>query len=264
MRALLAGLAGRRAGVFADRGLRRLLARHLEIDRLEQAAVPLHVVAYDVAGGEEVRLSRGPAAGAVLASAAVPGLLPPPPRAPAWTTRRPPMYEIAQSLPSLESFYAADARRRYSRERDVALVPGRVVGFVRAFTPFLAGASAMPARRLAGFGVAGAGAWCAALIGAGYVFAASLESHLDAAGNVALAIAGGLLLLWALRRVASTADGERRQGSGGSHRARRERVGERRRRRRSALARAGRAAASGEPVGARARLVLGTADGVSG
>jgi NTE family protein len=76
-RALLAGLAGRRTGVFPDRGLRRLLARHLQLDRLEQAAIPLHVVAYDLARGEEVLLSHGPAADAVLATAAVPGLLPP-------------------------------------------------------------------------------------------------------------------------------------------------------------------------------------------
>jgi hypothetical protein len=32
------------------------------------------------------------------------------------------MYEIAQSFPSLEAFYAADSRRRYSRERDVGLI----------------------------------------------------------------------------------------------------------------------------------------------
>jgi membrane-associated protein len=81
----------------------------------------------------------------------------------------------------------------------IALVPGRFVGLVRAFTPFLAGASGLPLRRLAGFSIAGAGAWCAAFIVAGYAFAASLESHLDAAGNVLLALAGGLALAWALR-----------------------------------------------------------------
>jgi membrane protein DedA with SNARE-associated domain len=57
----------------------------------------------------------------------------------------------------------------------------------------------MPLRRLVGFSIAGAGAWCAAFIVAGYVFAAALESHLDALGNVALALAGGLALAWALR-----------------------------------------------------------------
>jgi membrane protein DedA with SNARE-associated domain len=80
-----------------------------------------------------------------------------------------------------------------------ALVAGRLVGLVRAFTPFLAGASATPLRSLVGFSLVGAGVWCSAFIVAGYVFAASLENHLDAAGNLLLAIAGGLALAWALR-----------------------------------------------------------------
>jgi NTE family protein len=73
---VLRGLAGG-DHVVSDRGLRRLLARHLELDRLEDAAIPVHVVAYDVEAGAERLLSSGPAAGAVLATSAVPGLLPP-------------------------------------------------------------------------------------------------------------------------------------------------------------------------------------------
>ncbi|MET0686720.1 MAG: patatin-like phospholipase family protein [Solirubrobacteraceae bacterium] len=76
-RALVRGLRRRGDHVVPDRGLRRLLDRHLGVRRLEDAAVPLHVVAYDVGAGEERLLSDGPAADAVLASAAVPGLLPP-------------------------------------------------------------------------------------------------------------------------------------------------------------------------------------------
>ncbi len=59
--------------------LRRLVARHMQIPRLEDARVPLHLVALDLLGGDEVRLSQGPALDAVLAAAAVPGLLPPVP-----------------------------------------------------------------------------------------------------------------------------------------------------------------------------------------
>ena len=59
--------------------LRRLVATHLRIPRLEDAAVPLHLVAYDLLGGGEVRLSRGPTLEAVLAAAAIPGVLPPVP-----------------------------------------------------------------------------------------------------------------------------------------------------------------------------------------
>jgi len=74
---LLSGLAGRRDHLIPDRALRRLAARHLQFERLEQAAIPLHLVAFDLLAGTEVRLSDGPLADAVLASAAIPGVLPP-------------------------------------------------------------------------------------------------------------------------------------------------------------------------------------------
>ncbi len=44
---------------------------------IEDAALPLHVVASDLVFGNEVLLSRGPAVDAVPASAAIPGLFPP-------------------------------------------------------------------------------------------------------------------------------------------------------------------------------------------
>ena len=47
------------------------------VRRLEQAEVPLHLVTLDLVAGEEMRLSEGPALAAVLAAAAIPGLLPP-------------------------------------------------------------------------------------------------------------------------------------------------------------------------------------------
>jgi len=57
--------------------LGRLLAKHLSYRALEDASVPLHVVATDVLSGREVVLSHGPAVPAVLASAAIPGVFPP-------------------------------------------------------------------------------------------------------------------------------------------------------------------------------------------
>ncbi len=48
----------------------------MTVERLEQSAVPLHVIATDVLRGEEVRLSKGPLLDAVMASAAIPGVLP--------------------------------------------------------------------------------------------------------------------------------------------------------------------------------------------
>jgi NTE family protein len=61
----------------SDHGLRRLITRHLEITRLEEASIPLHLIAYDLLSGQEVRLSEGPTIEAVLGATAIPGLLPP-------------------------------------------------------------------------------------------------------------------------------------------------------------------------------------------
>jgi NTE family protein len=54
---LLSGLAGRRDHLIPDRTLRRLAARHLQFERLEQAAIPLHLVAFDLLAGTGVRSS---------------------------------------------------------------------------------------------------------------------------------------------------------------------------------------------------------------
>src|SRR5205823_4510640 len=51
--------------------------RNVEVEVLEEMQVPLHVVAVDVITGEELRLSAGPAIDAILASASIPGVLPP-------------------------------------------------------------------------------------------------------------------------------------------------------------------------------------------
>lgn len=75
-RALLA-LAGRVPALCRDAGLRRLLDEHRAFGRLEDAAIPVHVVATDLLCGEEVLLSAGDAVSAVLASCAIPGILPP-------------------------------------------------------------------------------------------------------------------------------------------------------------------------------------------
>lgn len=72
-----AALAGWRQSLASDVGLRRLLSRHLTFERLEEAAIPLHVVVVDVQSGQDVLLSRGPATDAIMASAAIPGVLPP-------------------------------------------------------------------------------------------------------------------------------------------------------------------------------------------
>lgn len=69
-------LALRRDHLVDPAGLRRLLHHHLPFERLEDAPLPVHVVATDLLLGSEVVLSRGPAVDAVLASAAIPGVYP--------------------------------------------------------------------------------------------------------------------------------------------------------------------------------------------
>jgi NTE family protein len=58
-------------------GLRGLLEQGLPYQALEQASVPVHVVATDQLGGGTVAVSSGPAVDAVLASCAIPAVFPP-------------------------------------------------------------------------------------------------------------------------------------------------------------------------------------------
>ncbi len=70
------GFFGARDHLISDRGLRKLVADHLELGLLEESRVPLHVITTDLLSGREHRLSRGDALEAVIASAAIPGVFP--------------------------------------------------------------------------------------------------------------------------------------------------------------------------------------------
>ena len=72
----LLALTGARPSLCAPDGLRRLVSTHLTYEHIEDAALPLHIVATDVLSGTEVTLDRGDAVDAVLASAAIPGVFP--------------------------------------------------------------------------------------------------------------------------------------------------------------------------------------------
>jgi NTE family protein len=75
--ARLAAVALGRAPSLCDNGaLRRLIRQHLRFSRLEDATIPVHVVATDVSSGQEVLISDGDPVDAVLASAAIPAVLP--------------------------------------------------------------------------------------------------------------------------------------------------------------------------------------------
>jgi len=71
------GFVGQRNHLVPNTGLRALMDEHLRIDRLEQAEIPIVVIATDLLSGREVELSAGPAQDAILASSAIPGVFPP-------------------------------------------------------------------------------------------------------------------------------------------------------------------------------------------
>jgi NTE family protein len=71
-----AAAIGRAPSLCTNEGLRRLIGRHVTFDRLEDAAIPLAIIATDVRSGEEIVLSDGHATTAVLASSAIPSIFP--------------------------------------------------------------------------------------------------------------------------------------------------------------------------------------------
>jgi NTE family protein len=75
--ALFGGFRGRPRHLFASSSIRRILESFLTFSRLEDAPIPLTVVATALGTGEAVVLNSGDAATALLASSAVPRLLPP-------------------------------------------------------------------------------------------------------------------------------------------------------------------------------------------
>lgn len=64
-------------GVLPVRGLVSLITSHLDVARLEDLVIPLHVVATDAVTGALVDLVEGPVVEALLASSAIPGIFPP-------------------------------------------------------------------------------------------------------------------------------------------------------------------------------------------
>jgi len=71
------GLLGQANHFIANDSLRRLLEKHIPYERLEEAAIPVHVVATELKSGRAAILTSGPAVPALLASCAIPGVFPP-------------------------------------------------------------------------------------------------------------------------------------------------------------------------------------------
>jgi NTE family protein len=71
-----AAALGRAPSLCPNGGLRCLIRENLAFERLEDADIPVHVVATDFGSGQEVLLSGGDPVDAVLASAAIPAVFP--------------------------------------------------------------------------------------------------------------------------------------------------------------------------------------------
>lgn len=111
-----------------------------------------------------------------------------------------PFLEVHGARLRLDAGRLARVERFYERHGGKAVIAGRFVGFARAVTPFLAGASRFPLRRFVGYSVVGALAWAALFTLAGYAFSDSVVGAGDAATRVAL----GAVLVIALLSVSGS------------------------------------------------------------
>jgi membrane protein DedA with SNARE-associated domain len=101
----------------------------------------------------------------------------------------------------------ASLERSLARHGGKTVLVGRFMGFVRAFAPFMAGASGMRYRDLAPWSVAGSAAWALAFTLVGYQFAGAVESASRRTSLVLAAVAAivGVLLVLRHRRRARSA-----------------------------------------------------------
>jgi NTE family protein len=72
----LLGFLGRTDHLVSSAGLRKVLRKEVPIRQIEDAAIPLRVIATDIATGHDVCLQSGDVADAVCASSAIPGVFP--------------------------------------------------------------------------------------------------------------------------------------------------------------------------------------------
>lgn len=72
----LLGLVGQRNHLVPNLGLKRMIARYVEFERIEDAPIPFEVITTDLRTGLELELTEGSARDALLAAAAFPGLFP--------------------------------------------------------------------------------------------------------------------------------------------------------------------------------------------
>ncbi|MDQ3632041.1 MAG: DedA family protein, partial [Actinomycetota bacterium] len=89
----------------------------------------------------------------------------------------------------LNAAHAERIEALFARHGGRAILVGRFVGLLRAFTPFVAGASGLSLSRMLPYSVIGALAWAVVYTFAGYAFSESFESAGTAVTRGALAVA---------------------------------------------------------------------------
>lgn len=72
----LLALTGTRPSLCSPNNLQRLISEHVPFQQLQDARIPVHLVATEVLSGKEALLSTGDAVPAVLASASIPAVFP--------------------------------------------------------------------------------------------------------------------------------------------------------------------------------------------
>lgn len=70
------GFIGRRDSLFSSHALRQVVQSNLNYSRLEDAQIPISVVATEIRTGAEIVFRSGPAVDCIMASAALPGIFP--------------------------------------------------------------------------------------------------------------------------------------------------------------------------------------------
>ncbi|MER5912996.1 DedA family protein [Streptomyces sp. NPDC001982] len=117
-----------------------------------------------------------------------------------WFEHRPSAERLRRRIPARGRI---DRSRAFLRSRGgTAVFTGRLVGFIRSFLPFAAGAAGMPYRPFLLYSTAASVVWGTGNVLAGYFLGSSAERILRTAGlaGVAAAAAAVLAVLWMRRR----------------------------------------------------------------
>lgn len=100
----------------------------------------------------------------------------------------------------LRAVHLERVERTFERHGGRAILLGRFVGLLRAFTPFVAGSAGLTLRRMLPYSAAGALVWATAFTVAGYAFSSSFVSAGTTMTRVTLAVAVVAVIAYAALR----------------------------------------------------------------